>query len=133
MGSEMCIRDSPHVRVVRQDGTLWGDIGGHYLPLPSAMADAVRHFENREIIIGLRPEDWSIQEDVATGQTISGLIDMVEHLGNEQLLSVKVANYVILVRAAPSLLIRVGDAVTLGVNLDHLHAFDPDSTKALIS
>jgi multiple sugar transport system ATP-binding protein len=121
-----------NARVARQDGALRVSIGDQYLVLPGQVADAVSGFENREVTIGLRPEDFVSQNESKPGQTINGTIDVVEHLGNEQLIYVKVANGIILARVDPTLRARAGDAVTLGINPDRLHAFDPDSTKALV-
>ena len=121
-----------HAHVARQDGALRVSIGDQYLVLPATVADAVSDFENREVTIGLRPEDFTNQTETKAGTTINGTIDVVEHLGNEQLIYVKVANSIVLARVEPSLRARAGDAVTLAVNPAHLHAFDPDSTKALI-
>jgi multiple sugar transport system ATP-binding protein len=121
-----------HSHVARADGALRISVGEQYLTLSGKVADAISGFENREITVGLRPEDFVSRTDHVPGQTLQGTIDVVEHLGNEQLLYVKVANSVVLARVDPSLRARAGDPVTLGVNPEHMHAFDPDSTNALV-
>ncbi len=122
----------PHAHVARSDGALRIAVADQYLTLPDNVANVLSGFENRDITIGLRPEDFTSQNNHVPGQTLQGTVDVVEHLGNEQLLYVKMANNVVLARVDPSLSARAGDTVTLGINPEHLHAFDPDSTKALV-
>ncbi|HKD75374.1 MAG TPA: TOBE domain-containing protein, partial [Ktedonobacterales bacterium] len=62
---------------------------------------------------------------------IQGSVDVVEHLGNEQLLYVKVGSGVVLARVEPGVMLKAGDTVTFGVNDAKLHIFDPETTKAL--
>jgi multiple sugar transport system ATP-binding protein len=122
----------PNARVARQDGALRVAIGDQYLVLPSNVASAISDFENREITIGLRPEDFVNQNESSPGKTIQGTIDVVEHLGNEQLVYVNVASGTVLARIDPSMRAKAGDPITLAINPEHLHAFDPESTKAII-
>jgi multiple sugar transport system ATP-binding protein len=122
----------PSIHISRADGALTAVIGDQHLNLPNRVANVITGFENREVTLGVRPEDFVSRPDYVPGQTLQGTIDVVEHLGNEQLLYVKMANSVVLARVDPSLHARAGDPITLGVNPDRMHAFDPTTTKALI-
>jgi multiple sugar transport system ATP-binding protein len=118
--------------VSRQDGETRVAVGDGYITLPPTIAGIVHDFENRTVTIGLRPEDFEYRAEPVAGQTIQGTVDVVEHLGNEQLLYVKVAQNTVLARVAPSVRAREGSAVVLGVKTEHLHAFDPETTQALV-
>ena len=118
--------------VGRADGEMRVSVGESYITLPSAVSDAVHSFENRHVTIGLRPEDFEYRTEATAGQTIQGTIDVVEHLGNEQMLYVKVAQNTVLARVAPGVQLREGASVILGIKADKLHAFDPETTLALI-
>jgi multiple sugar transport system ATP-binding protein len=118
--------------VQRADGGLAVSMGEQMLKLPNMVADAIHGFENRAVTLGVRPEDFVARNEHVPGQTLQGTIDVVEHLGNEQLLYVKMANNTVLARVDPSMRASSGDKITLGINPDRMHAFDPDSTKALL-
>ncbi len=122
----------PNIHVSRADGALTAAIGDQRLSLPNHVANVIDSYENREVTLGVRPEDFISRSDFVPGQTLQGTIDVVEHLGNEQLLYVKMANSVVLARVDPTLRAKAGDAITLGVNPERMHAFDPATTKALI-
>src|SRR5262249_12730018 len=100
---------------------------------------------------GIRPEHLSLTSADAPG-TLEGQADVVEHLGNEQLLYVKVPGAMVPEAAAkaretasdtagtatgPSTVTRLdadtrvnpGARITLSVDIDHLHVFDPVTTN----
>jgi multiple sugar transport system ATP-binding protein len=80
-------------------------------------------------VLGFRPEHVSIVEPGADGAA-AGEIYVVEPLGNETLVAVKVGDELINVRApadfAPSVGARCGVYPAAG----HIHLFDPDSGAA---
>ena len=43
----------------------------------------------RPVIVGIRPEDVQLAGAAADGETLEGVVDVVEHLGNEQLVYVR--------------------------------------------
>ncbi len=122
-----------NAKVTRSDGTVRVGVGDQYLTLPQSVADLVKGFEGREVTLGLRPEAFTNVADAAAGSTLTGTVDVVEHLGNEQLLYAKVSGATVLARVDPSVHARAGDNITLGVRTDHMHVFDPETTKALTS
>jgi multiple sugar transport system ATP-binding protein len=124
-----------NVRVERGDGFLNANVADQTLHLPNRVVDAVGNYLNRDVTLGLRPEDLTIAN--GSGGTngigqLRGTVDVVEHLGNEQLLYVKIANGVVLARVDPREVLKAGDAVTFNINDSKLHIFDPETTKALI-
>ena len=118
-------------KVTRTDGKLTAVLGDQSLRLPDTIAARIDGFDNRDLTLGLRPEDFILSTN-NEANTLSGTVDVVEHLGNEQLLYVKMLNNIILARVDPMLSMRAGDSVKLGINGAKLHAFDPDSTNALV-
>jgi multiple sugar transport system ATP-binding protein len=121
----------PNAKITRSDGALKVAIGDHLISLSNSVADAVHGFENREVTVGLRPEDFYNVTDAPAGATVAGTVDVIEHLGNEQLLYVKVGGASVLARVDPQLRVRAGDPISLGVKLDRMHIFDPETTKSL--
>jgi multiple sugar transport system ATP-binding protein len=117
--------------------------------LAQRMASHAAHGEGRAVITGIRPEHLR-PAPADTPNALAGSVELVEHLGSEQLLHVTmpgvVANEAQNGEAgqetpiAPRLVARVsaesrfapGDAITLAVDTDHLHVFDPATTLRLM-
>jgi multiple sugar transport system ATP-binding protein len=95
----------------------------------------------REVVLGIRPEDLSVPAEGATGQTLVGTVDVVEHLGNEQLVHLQIAGAMVpegaetravTARLGPSVPVRAGDTITLRVDTAKAHIFDPTTTTAFV-
>jgi multiple sugar transport system ATP-binding protein len=120
--------------------------------------------DGRPVIAGIRPEEFR-QADTASADgadaTMSGIVDVVEHLGNEQLIYVRLPGAVVpetvkaakeqaadtesgggaavavaapdsTARLAPSVRVAPGERVTLAVDTSKLHLFDPDTTNRFV-
>jgi ABC-type sugar transport system ATPase subunit len=83
----------------------------------------------RHATVGIRPEHLAI---VAPGEgSASGEIYVVEPMGREQIVSVKIGEQVVQVVAAPGFSGKIGDRVGLRVPAERLHLFDPASGARL--
>ncbi|HKV84171.1 MAG TPA: ABC transporter ATP-binding protein, partial [Ktedonobacterales bacterium] len=91
------------------------------------------------VVVGVRAEDLKVTHEDNEG-ALMGTVEVVEHLGNEQLLYMSVPGQAALdgaetrstvARVAADIEVRVGDAVTLAVNPTHVHVFDPGTTCRL--
>jgi multiple sugar transport system ATP-binding protein len=94
----------------------------------------------REVIVGIRPEDLRAG-DGGAGQTLQGRVDVVEHLGNEQLVHLQVAGALVpegaetravTARLGPDVAVKPGDQVPLTVDTAKIHVFDPSTTTAFV-
>ncbi|HEY7782288.1 MAG TPA: sn-glycerol-3-phosphate ABC transporter ATP-binding protein UgpC [Ktedonobacterales bacterium] len=94
----------------------------------------------RTIVLGIRPEDFEAG-DGGPGQTMTGTVEVVEHLGNEQLVHLRMPGVLVpegaelravTARVAPGVQIHAGDKLPLTVATSKVHVFDPDSTDALV-
>ena len=100
----------------------------------------------REVVLGIRPEDLSAAagdggSGPSAGQTLVGTVDVVEHLGNEQLVHLQIAGALVpegsetrgvTARLGPSVPVRAGDRITLRVDTAKAHVFDPTTTTAFV-
>ena len=101
-------------------------------PIPPRYRDALGPTTGRSLVAGFRPEHLEIGE-LGTAATIRGTAEVVEYLGNEELLHVTVqgrADDVVAV-VPSSHRVRPGDVLDLKLPLDRLHLFDPESGNAL--
>lgn len=92
----------------------------------------------RTVIAGIRPEHLRLS---AVGQpdTLSGVVEVLEHLGNELLAYVRIPGAITfdtaetqgtVARLPAGTDVRIGQTVTLAVDTGALHVFDPATTEA---
>jgi multiple sugar transport system ATP-binding protein len=101
-----------------------GVIGGKEVTfnVPSEFNEALRG-AGTTVVAGFRPEHLELGEVTGPFGTVSGTADVVEYLGNEELLHVSVGNSDVVAIVDSSYRVRPGDTVTLKVPLTKLHLF----------
>ena len=110
--------------------TLNGD--GLTATVPSRYRDALGQKPDRKLVAGFRPEHLELGE-VADSASIRGTAEVVEYLGNEELLHVTVQGRTddIVAVVASAHRVKPGDVLDLKVPLSRLHLFDADTGEAL--
>ena len=63
--------------------------------------------------------------------SLSGNADVVEYLGNEELIHLTVGGHDIVALIGSEHRVKPGDDLTLNISLDKVHLFDPETTLAL--
>jgi len=95
--------------------------------------------DGRDVIVGVRPEGLLLANDSAEN-AISGVVDVVEHLGNEQYAYLRLPGAVAtdaeetqtsVARLPAEAKVAVGERLRLSVDPDALHVFDPATTRRL--
>ncbi len=81
-----------------------------------------------QVILGIRPEDITVAPD---GE-IAGEVAIVEPLGRDDLLDVRVGDHSLLVLADPAQKIKMGDSVRLRLDADRIQFFDPQTERSLL-
>jgi multiple sugar transport system ATP-binding protein len=125
-------------RLTRMDGGLVVSFGAHSLTIGDEVLSerpALREYEGREVVLGLRPEDI---EDArfapeAPGRKISTVCTLREALGSEVLVHFAVGDgdVTFIARVDPLSAVRVGEPVELVVDTARLHFFEPESGLAI--
>jgi multiple sugar transport system ATP-binding protein len=111
--------------------------------------------DGRPVVVGIRPEDLHLAaEATERASVLPGSVEVVEHLGNEQLVYLQTPGAMVpetvakaretasdtgAITLGPSVVARVetrvrvspGDRVMLAVDVAHLHVFDPATTIRL--
>ena len=103
--------------------------GDMTLPVPSDLRDAIK--QGGKYVVGFRPEHLELGEVAGPTGTIRGNADVVEYLGNEELLHVNAAGREIVAIVDSSHRVRPGDVVDLKIPLEKLHLFDASSGDAI--
>ena len=108
---------------------------GFDFPVPSRFRPALAGSSSRRVDAGFRPEHLDLGGEIGERLTIRANADVVEYLGNEELLHLTVAGHegdVIAVVSA-SHRVRPGDVVDLQIPADKLHLFDAESGEAIVA
>jgi multiple sugar transport system ATP-binding protein len=94
---------------------------------------------DRQVIVGIRPEDFRLATE-GDPNTLQGAVDVVEHLGNEQLIYMQTEGAraadnsevkSVTARIAPDAVVRPGDHVSVAFDPTSVHLFDAESGKRL--
>ncbi len=112
------------------DGDRLRGPGDWSVPLPQRARDAIGS-SGRKVVVGFRPEHLEIGETGPASGSFRARADVVEYLGNEELLHVNAAGQDIVAIVNSSHRVRPGDIVDLVIPLDKLHLFDRETGETL--
>jgi multiple sugar transport system ATP-binding protein len=102
------------------------------LLVPAHRSDRLRNYIGENVLVGVRPEDFALSDGRARGEIMRLPVDLVEPLGSEQLVHMSGPDrQPIVARLEPRDPVRTGEVVEMAVDLDRLHAFDPETEVAL--
>jgi multiple sugar transport system ATP-binding protein len=108
-------------------------LGNARLDLRGRHAEIARERQKgANLLIGFRPEHMEIADGQGDAVRIPARIDVVEYLGNEELIHAQAEGTEIVALLPSDKKVRVGDKVDLAVPLDKLHIFDPESEHTLV-
>jgi multiple sugar transport system ATP-binding protein len=114
------------------DGRLTAKNAGLELEVPPSHIERLRSRVGREVTIGIRPENLHVATDSdPTGFTFPSKVEVVEQLGSEILLDVRVGGDTMVAAVDPTIRARVQDQIRLAVNPARLHFFDAQTELAI--
>jgi multiple sugar transport system ATP-binding protein len=122
--------------VVAEGGDLFVQGPEVKLKIPADKAAKLRDHTGKELIIGVRPEDIHDAAYVPPGlqtEKIPATVDITELMGNEIFLYLTKADETFLARVDPRTDARPGQSMEVAVDMDQMHAFDPESELSLTS
>jgi multiple sugar transport system ATP-binding protein len=129
---------SPAMNIVKstireEKGKLIADEGDFQLILGAALADEMRSYVGKDVLLGVRPEDLVYTEKPETGKSLTGKVEVVEPLGAEIMLYISTAQHPsIIIRVPPHLQFRVGDTVSFNPQMEKLHFFELETENSII-
>jgi multiple sugar transport system ATP-binding protein len=108
-------------------------LGGVKLELTGEQARAAdSRPDGANVLIGFRPEHLELANgQVAETVRFPAKVDVVEYLGNEELIHAQTEGNEIVALLPSDEKVSVGDSVNFSIPMDKLHIFDPESEKAL--
>jgi multiple sugar transport system ATP-binding protein len=103
------------------------------VPLP-VQPGATARFANAptgtNLIFGVRPEDVALRHDAAP-EFAPVEVYVVEPLGSENIVDVRLAGHVLKARTLPTFTAKIGDTLTMRMDQSRAHLFDVETTRAL--
>jgi multiple sugar transport system ATP-binding protein len=120
--------------LVPEDGDLYVDGGTFHVKVPQEKAQAILSYKGRKIIFGIRPDDLHDPQftppNITPGK-IKAQVDVTELMGNEVFAHMLTGEKSFTCRFDPRTNVRVGDTLDVVLNMDNMHAFDPQTEKAI--
>jgi len=119
--------------VEKSDG-YYVDAGSFQLKLREDLGVIVKkNLTSTEIIFGIRPEHLIISTTPAEpDRSIEGLVYVLEPLGRDLIVNVKIGEHIIKAIANPGLTLTPGQKVWLVIDYDKIHIFDKKTEIAVI-
>jgi multiple sugar transport system ATP-binding protein len=109
------------------DGTAKLAGPGITIPLPDQYREMVAS-AGRTLVAGVRPEHFELGKEAdGAVASVAGVAEVVEYLGNEELLHVTMNDRDLVAIVDSSQQVKPGQNVTLNVPLEKVYLFDPDS------
>nr|WP_230968238.1 ABC transporter ATP-binding protein [Nostoc sp. WHI] len=106
--------------------------------LPEVWGNALQKYDRKTLILGIRPEHLNLSMPATKNLPVQ--VDLVENLGNDSFLAVKIAepgsqsattaNY-LQVRIPPDRFVQPGEQLWLSLTPEKIHFFDPETELAI--
>jgi multiple sugar transport system ATP-binding protein len=121
-----------NVNVTESNGALYAENKGLKIKLPAEMAQRLRNHASREITLGVRPEDLTVATATdAADLSFDAAIEVVEMLGSEIILDMKVGDGMMVASVEPTVKVKMHDKMRLAMNPARLHMFDAKTEAAI--
>jgi multiple sugar transport system ATP-binding protein len=101
------------------------------LDLPESMGKKIKDSATQaELILGVRSEDIFIRDE-ASSDTVQAEVYVVEPLGSENIIDLRIAENMIKAKTLPTVTPDIGQKVNIWFNKDRIHIFDKNTEKAV--
>ncbi len=119
------------VEAVKEDGHVVLRGGSIELPLPAQYVPAIDKAQG-QLTFGIRPEHLEIGDVPGDWAPLRANIDVVEFLGNEELLHARIGEHDFVAIVDASHRVKPGDVLDVKVPLNEVHVFDGEGTSLAI-
>ncbi|MBI1848436.1 MAG: sn-glycerol-3-phosphate ABC transporter ATP-binding protein UgpC [Candidatus Rokubacteria bacterium] len=120
------------VGISEANGAVWIETQGLRLKAAADRTDRLRPYKGQKVTLGIRPEDIRLASGSDTpDRTFESVVEVVEPLGSEILLDMKIASAQMVARVEPTVRVKVHEPIKMAINTDRLHFFDLKSEAAI--
>jgi multiple sugar transport system ATP-binding protein len=118
--------------LISEQGGLFFQSKGFKVKIPEDKAAKLKSYPEKRVTFGIRPEDLPEAPCAAPGKTIDVVVEVMEPLGSEVFLDVKVGDQSLIARAEPNTKARPHAHLCLEPNPENMNFFDIRDEKALL-
>ena len=109
-------------------------IGSTTLKVPASKAEALKAYDGKTVVFGIRPEDMSDDPEYIAAHPdciVKSQIKIYELLGAEVFLYFDVEGKQMIARVNPATTLRNGDMATFAIKMDKVHFFDKETEQTI--
>jgi multiple sugar transport system ATP-binding protein len=111
---------------------IWIANPGLQIKVPNAWAHGLHGYLGQEVTLGVRPEDLRLASGADSNElSFDSVVEVVEQLGSETLLDVKVGPCAMVAALPPTVGVKIRDQMRLALNPAQLHFFDTKTGAAI--
>jgi multiple sugar transport system ATP-binding protein len=120
------------VTISGADGALWAVNDGIRIKVPEEIARRLKREPGERMTLGIRPEDLRVAAATeATDLTFEAEVEVVEKLGSQIMLNVRVGSGTMVAAVEPTTRAQIRDRLRLALNPARIHFFDAVSEITL--
>jgi multiple sugar transport system ATP-binding protein len=101
------------------------------IDLPPERSKQLADYIQKQVIVGIRPEDLNPAQEHVDGKTIQGTVEVVEPIGNETYVDLNAGNFNLIAAVGRKSRIKSHSNLVLNPTIDNLHLFETESEKAI--
>ncbi|MEA1926582.1 MAG: sn-glycerol-3-phosphate ABC transporter ATP-binding protein UgpC [Candidatus Auribacterota bacterium] len=123
-------------KVIAEGDKLFFDAGDFRLLVADEQMEALKKYQDKEIIFGIRPEDIYLAThngDKYPGSRLEAMVEVVEPMGAEMYVYFRAGEDKFVGRIMVRKYIKVGEKIDLALDMSKTHFFDPETEKNLIA
>jgi multiple sugar transport system ATP-binding protein len=117
---------------VLSENTITSKDGKLKFNLPVEQRNHLKDHLDKEIIIGIRPEDIRLENDSKNSIELEVLVDVIEPMGNETFIYFEIEKNPFIARVKPLKDLRFGEKIKLYIEPTSIYLFDKTSGKNIL-
>ncbi len=119
--------------VTEVEGKLYAETVGFRVPVPADRSRRLASYKAQQVTLGIRPEDLhEANLGGSGGVSFETVVEVVEPLGSEILLDVRVGRQLLVARVDSSSRARHHEKIRLAFVPERIHFFDPQTEEAIL-
>jgi len=116
---------------IRHDNGFYGEEGKLHISIPADHVEKIRAYIDKELVIGIRPENISMLPSDSESAEISVRLDLCEPMGNETYLFLTTGKTSIIARSNLMPVEKTGSEISIYLDMRHAHYFDQQTEKKI--
>jgi multiple sugar transport system ATP-binding protein len=113
------------VTIRERNGGLHAVRDGLVLNVPPPRANTLAPYKDKEVILGIRPEDFTFGGSIEDGDVVTATVEVVQPVGCQIYLDIGIEDQSLIASVDACFRTRPHERINLRVNLENMQFFDP--------